>query len=162
MTRQFYNASVTEHAPKVGSDIFPHVAGDPYSYLTRSQKDDILSQAEGLQSSEVDVGEGGGTTSVELNVYDEVSEGSSYSVDFSLDMQATAGSVVFGASVGYGQGHTISYATGAEASYASTVSNLDAEHFATDQYKFGLFTYVHQTNGRQFEVLNYWVHPQAQ
>lgn len=162
VTRELYNASVLEESLKIGDDVFGHVPGDPTSYPSRGDKDAILAASEGLESPEVDVGEGGGNTGVELSVYEEVSQGSSYSIDFSLDFKATAGSVVVGASVGYGQGHTINYASGQEASYAGNVANLDAEHFASDQYKFGLFTYIHEEAGRQYEVLNYWVHAQAQ
>lgn len=160
VTRDLYNASVLEDSVKVGDQVFSHVAGSPRSYPTRGDKDVLLGQFEGLESTEVDVGQGGGTVGVELSVYEETTQGASYSVDFSVDFKATAGSVVVGASVGYGSGHTISYASGQESSYTGTVSNLDEAHFSSDPYKFGLFTYVYEEADRQFEVLNYWVQPQ--
>jgi hypothetical protein len=161
VTRDLYNSSVLEDSVKIGDNVFAHVAGDPRSYPTRGERDALLSQFEGLESPEVDVGQGGGNVSVELSVYEETSQGASYGVEFSLDFKATAGALVVGSSVGYGFGHTIGYASGEESSYTGTVSNLDEQHFSSDQYKFGLFTYVYEEGGRQFEVLNYWVTPQA-
>lgn len=63
-----------------------------------------------------------------------------------------------GASVGYGQGRTITIGAGSETSYIGTVANLDAENFAANGYSFGLFSYVFSDpDGLQFEVLSYWV-----
>jgi hypothetical protein len=158
VTRELFNASVLDESVKIDADVFAHVPGDPRSYPGRAERNALLARHVGLQSAEVDVGQGGGTVGVELSVFEEVTEGSSYSVSFSRDVKATAGVVVLGVSVGYGQEHSISFSNGQESTYTGTVGNLDEKNFASNRYSFGLFTYVVERNGQQFETLNYWTH----
>lgn len=156
--REFYNEAITPEAFHVDAQVFEHVPGDPSSYPSRGEKASLLNQYEGVESREVDVGEGGGNVSVGVSVYEETSMGASYSWNTSLDIKATAGVVVTGMSIGYGEGKTITLSSGSETSYNGTVSNLDAENFAANGYSFGLFSYVFdEPGGQQFEVLNYWV-----
>jgi len=160
--REFYNEAITPDAFQLDERVFEHVAGDPTSYPTRGEKGSLLSQFEGIESREVDVGEGGGNVSVGVSVFEETSSGSSYSWNASLDIKTTAGSFVTGASVGYGEGRTITLSSGSETSYTGTVANLDAANFAANSYSFGLFSYVYaDAGGQQFEVLNYWVNQAA-
>lgn len=155
--RSFYNEAITPDAFQVDERIFEHVPGDPTTYPSRADKGSLLGQFDGIESREVDVGEGGGSVTVGVSVYEEVSSGSSYSWNASLDIQTTAGSFVTGASVGYGEGRTISLSSGSETSYTGTVSNLDSDNFAANSYSFGLFSYIYSNGGQEFEVLNYWV-----
>lgn len=161
-SRTFYNDAITPDAFHVEDNVFQHLPGDPGTYPTRGDKATLLSQYEGLESREVDVGEGGGSVTVGVSVFEETSMGASYSWDASLEIKATSGALVTGASVGYGEGKTISISAGSETSYAGTVANLDAESFAANGYSFGLFSYVFDDpSGQQFEVLNYWVNQSA-
>lgn len=156
--REFYNEAILPDAFHVDEQVFQHVAGDPGSYPNRGDRSALLSQYEGIQSREVDVGEGGGNVSVGVSVYEETSMGSSYSWNASLDVKATGGVVVTGFSIGYGEGKTITLSSGSETSYNGTVANLDEENFTANPYSFGLFSYVYSDpGGQQFEVLNYWV-----
>ena len=160
--REFYNDAITPDAFRVDDRIFEHMRGDPTSYPSRAEKTALLSQFEGIESREVDVGEGGGDVSVGVSVFEETSMGSSYSWNASLDVQTTAGSFVTGMSIGYGEGRTISFSSGSETSYTGTVANLDAANFAANSYSFGLFSYIYSDpGGQQFEVLNYWVNQAA-
>jgi hypothetical protein len=160
--RAFYNEAVTPDAFHVDERVFEHVAGDPTSYPNRGEQATLLSQYEGIQSREVDVGEGGGSVSVGVSVYEETSSGSSYSWNASVDVKATAGVVVTGMSIGYGEGKTVTLSSGSETNYTGTVGNLDAENFTANPYSFGLFSYVYSDpGGQQFEVLNYWVNQAA-
>ena len=160
--REFYNAAILADAFHVDERVFEHVAGDPTSYPNRGEQATLLSQYEGIQSREVDVGEGGGSVSVGVSVYEEISSGSSYSWNASVDVKATAGVVVTGMSIGYGEGKTITLSSGSETSYTGTVANLDEENFTANPYSFGLFSYVYSDpGGQQFEVLNYWVNQAA-
>ncbi len=160
--REFYNEAITPDAFHIDARVFEHVAGDPTSYPSRAEKSSLLSQFEGIESREVDVGEGGGNVSVGVNVFEETSSGSSYSWNASLEIKATAGVVVTGMSVGYGEGNTITLSSGSETSYTGTVANLDTENFTANPYSFGLFSYIYSgAGGQQFEVLNYWVNQAA-
>ncbi|MEO0603379.1 MAG: hypothetical protein AAF211_18210, partial [Myxococcota bacterium] len=157
VTRELYNTSILEPELAIDERVFSHVEGDPRSYPTTADRDALLGRFEGLQSPEVDVGQGGGNSVVEISVFEEQSVGSSYGVSYSLDLKATAGSVVAGASVGWSAGNTVSYASGEESLYQGKVANLDAQSFIDDGYAYGMFTYIYDVGGRQFEVLDYWV-----
>lgn len=158
--REFYNSALIPGGFRVDERVFEHVPGDPLSYPSRSDRNRLLGQFEGIESLEVDVGQGGGDVTVGVSVFEETSEGTSYSWNASLDIQTTAGGVLTGASVGYGEGRTITIGAGSETSYTGTVANLDAENFAANGYSFGLFSYIFSDpEGPQFEVLNYWVNP---
>jgi hypothetical protein len=160
--REFYNDAITPDAFHVDGRVFEHVPGDPTSYPARAEKGALLSQFEGIESREVDVGEGGGSVSVGVSVFEETSMGSSYSWNASLNIKATAGVLVTGMSVGYGEGKTVTLSSGSETNYTGTVGNLDAENFTANPYSFGLFSYVYSDpGGQQFEVLNYWVNQAA-
>lgn len=160
--REFYNEAITPDAFHVDSRVFEHLAGDPTSYPNRAEKASLLNQFEGIESREVDVGEGGGSVTVGVSVFEETSMGSSYSWNASLNIKATAGIVVRGMSVGYGEGKAITLSSGSETSYTGSVANLDAENFTANPYSFGLFSYVYSdSGGQQFEVLNYWVNQAA-
>jgi len=160
--REFYNAAITPDAFHIDSRVFEHVAGDPTSYPSRAAKASLLNQFEGIESREVDVGEGGGSVTVGVSVFEETSMGSSYSWNASLNIKATQGIVVIGMSVGYGEGNSITLSSGSETNYTGTVANLDAENFTANPYSFGLFSYVYSDpGGQQFEVLNYWVNQAA-
>ena len=99
---------------------------------------------------------------VGVSVFEEVTMGASYNWNASLDIKTTAGGCVTGASVGYGEGQTISLGAGMETSYTGTVSNLDAANFTNNGYSFGLYSYVYSDpSGQQFEVLDYWVNQVA-
>ncbi len=157
VTRELFNASILEPELAIDERVFTHQEGDPSSYRSASERDELLGRFDGLTSPEVDVGEGGGNVLVEISVYEEREEGNSYGVDYSIDLKATAGSVVVGGSVGWGRGNTISYASGEESLYQGKVGNLDAANFVDNGYAFGMYTYIYDVAGRQFEVLDYWV-----
>jgi len=159
-TREFYNSAITPDAFQIDERIFEHVPGDPNTYPTSAERASLLSQFEGIESREVDVGEGGGSVSVGVSVFEETSMGASYSWNASLEVKTTLGGFISGFSVGYGQGRTVTLSAGSETNYTGTVSNLDSDNFAANGYSFGLFSYIYEGPGEQeFEVLNYYVRP---
>ncbi|MGB5810894.1 MAG: hypothetical protein WBG86_10205 [Polyangiales bacterium] len=161
-TREFYNSAITPDAFQIDARIFEHTPGDPTTYPTSGQRASLLSQFEGLQSREVDVGEGGGNISVGVSVFEETSMGASYSWNASLEVKTTAGGFITGGSIGYGEGRTVTLSSGTETSYTGTVSNLDADNFAANGFGFSLFSYIYDGPGDQvFEVLHYSVTPAA-
>jgi len=160
--RNFYNAHVDAKSFKVDDRIFTHSEGDPFSYPDLSKRNSLLSQYDGLMSDEVDVGQGTGFITAEVNVYKEVTSGESYSLSTTLDLRATAGGVITGVSIGGGVDSTIAYGHGQESIYQGSVAQLPSSNFPDDAYRFGLFSYVYDDtgSGQEFEVVNYWVRPQ--
>ncbi len=160
--RDFYNENVDDQSFKVDNRVFGHTEGDPLSYPGITERNTLLSQYDGLMSDEVDVGQGTGFVTAEVNVFEEVTNGSSYSLSATLDVRTNAGGVINGLSIGGGTDATIAYGRGEESIYQGSVAQLPASNFPADAYRFGLFNYVYDdpASGQQFEVINYWVRPQ--
>ena len=73
-------------------------------------------------------------------------------------MQATAGAVLAGTSVGVESERTWRITSGTSTTYTGVVGAIDSQNFSANRYSFGLFTYVYRSPSRQqFQVLNYWV-----
>ena len=158
--REFYNDTVDEGSLKIDERIFEHAEGDPFSYPTTSERNTLLSRFDGVQSDEIDVGQGTGFVTADVNIFEEVTSGESYSLDVSLDVRATGGGLVTGYSIGSGVDSAVAYGRGQESIYQGSVAQLPAENFPDDAYRFGLFSYVYEDggSGQEFEVVNYWVH----
>ena len=156
--RGFYNRSVQPGDLQIGANVFTHTVGDPRSYPTTSEKNARL-LAGGLQIGPQSVGQGGGSTEVTLSVGREIASGGALAMSYSVELEATAGGVLAGVSVGVEQSDTWRIASGQSTTYTGVVGAIDAANFAANRYLFGLFTYVHHdaVTGQKFQVLNYWV-----
>ncbi|MEM9114093.1 MAG: VCBS repeat-containing protein [Myxococcota bacterium] len=154
-----YNAAILEDGTPIDEAIFQHVVGDPSSYKSRSEKNSILSRNPGVETEEVDVGQGTGQTTVSISDFSSTTQGSAYDFEASLDVKATAGGVVGGYSVGGGVGSAVRVTRGQETIYEGAVGNIAAEFFPRDAYSWGLFAYIYEDRrtGQTFEVLDYWV-----
>ncbi|MFW2388325.1 MAG: hypothetical protein ACN4G0_08310 [Polyangiales bacterium] len=160
-TREFYNENIAEDGIPIDERIFEHTAGDPLSYPTVAEKDQLLRTYDGLESDQVDVGQGSGFTQVQISEFNETIDGKEYSFEATLDLKATKGGIVGGLSIGGGAGFDISTRRGEETIYQGTVANVAAANFPQDAFSFGLFAYIvdDSANPQPFEVLNYWVVP---
>mgnify|MGYP006272584091 CR=1 FL=1 len=157
--RDFFNANVQEGTIQIDERVFQHQVGNPRSYPNRGQKQQLLSQYSGFESTLQNVGQGTGTRSVEIAIGREVSSGRTIGVNYTREVSATAGGVLGGFSVGFGAESSLRLTYGEATIYGGTVSNIDADNFADNAYGFGLFSYVYTdpNSGQQFQVLNYWV-----
>lgn len=164
--RSFYNANVVHGGPQIDESVFQHTVGDPNTYTTAAQKDQILAAYDffdfdtwGFEHGPATVGEGGGNTTLDINVAQESGFGVGVGLDFEFEMKATAGVVVGGFTVGVSTESAFQIIHGEESNYTGTVANLPPEHFAQNYYDWGLFTYTHDSHssGQHFEVINYWV-----
>lgn len=157
--RSFFNANVAPGAIQIDDRIFQHTVGDPRTYPTRGQKQQLLQQYSGFESALQNVGQGGGTRTVEIAIGRELSAGASLGFGYETEVSATTGTILAGYSVGTEISASLRIAYGEATIYSGTVSNIDAENFASNAYSFGLFSYVYTdpSSGQQFQVLNYWV-----
>lgn len=157
--RSFYNANVPPGAIQIDGRVFQHEVGNPQSYPTRGDKQQLLQQYSGFESALQDVGQGTGTRSVQIAIGRELSAGASLGLGYETEVSATAGTVLAGYSVGTEVTAALRIAYGEATIYGGTVSNIDADNFAANAYSFGLFSYVYNdsSSGQQFQVLNYWV-----
>ncbi len=158
VSRDFYNENIIEGL-QIDSAIFSHSAGDPRSYMSASQKDQLLDKYPGFSIGPQAVGQGGGSETLSINVHNESGSAASFGTGFDLDVLATAGALVTGFSVGFGVEHSLEISHGNDSSYVGSVSNLPSENFAENSYQFGLFTYLYEdpNSGQQLEVVDYWV-----
>lgn len=158
VSRDFYNAHIVD-GMRIDDAIFTHTEGDPRSYPTASEKDQVLAGYDGFAIGPQAVGEGGGSETLSINVHRESGSGASWGSSFTLDVTATAGSLVTGFSVGFGLDSSLRISHGEESNYVGSVANLPGEAFAQNGYQFGLFTYLYEDpdSGQQIEVVNYWV-----
>ena len=155
--RQFFNDIFDEADLKIDSTVFSHIIGDLSSYPTVSDKNRLKSQYGGLENGPQSVGEGAGEVELGLEVSNEVSEGKSLEMEYVRSVDVTVGSALFGYSVGAGFENNLTVTSGMSTTYTGVVGNIDEQHFAENQYSFGIFTYVQDWTGQEIEVINYWV-----
>lgn len=167
--RSFYNANVVHGGPLIDSSVFSHSAGDPASYPNSGEKDTIVSNYYSdplitpsqwaYEFGPVSVGQGGGDTSLEINVATESGLGVAVGVEAEFELEATAGVIVAGFSIGISNETSLQISHGSESTYGGAVANFPSAQFAANSYDWGLFTYVvdDHASGQHFEVINYWV-----
>jgi hypothetical protein len=120
---------------------------------------DPVAALPGLMSDAVGVGQGSGATQVAIDFSRSTSFGNSLEKSAELDVEFNFGGVVAGVAVGGGVSHSTKITHGQSTTYVGTVGSIDAQHFAAEQYRFGMFTYLQgdPKSGQEFEVINYWV-----
>jgi hypothetical protein len=82
-----------------------------------------------------------------------------HEVGFTYEAETLLGPVLLGYSIGAHGYHMLTVSKGLSTSYYGNVGSIDAEHYADNQYQFGLFTYLEANpeTGNEFEVINYWM-----
>jgi hypothetical protein len=68
-----------------------------------------------------------------------------------------AAGVAFSLSWGISGERTMSISHGDSTIYSGSIGSIESDTFPDNQYEFGLFTYLQSLEGREFEVINYWV-----
>ncbi len=157
--REFYNGSLFPGAMRVDGSVFKHDIGHPETYSTPARKNQLLGQHGGLQKGPDSVGIGSGTTTQELEVYEEVSVGGALEIGFSVDVATTLGGVLIDYSIGVSKSSSLTYASGKSTIYSCTMGAIPGAQFTANQYLYGIFAYPYTdpTHGRQFQVVDYWV-----
>lgn len=157
--REYYNAHLAPGGLRIDESVLAHRIGDPQSYPSSAAKDDLLSSHGGEQIGPQSVGQGSGATELEIEVSDALAAGGSLELGYTLEAEVTAGTILFGGTVGASVGATFQVTSGASTTYTGSVGSIGAGDYADHAYSFGLFTYVHTdgATGQQFEVIHYWV-----
>jgi hypothetical protein len=167
-----YNALVpADKAIRIDSNILSHVAGDPSSYKTTAEKDDLVNPP-GVTNpcceSEISSTGNSGPTEVQIEIGIEESTANSYEINYGFDFEATAGGVLTGFSVGFAEGESLQMSIGQSTIFTGTVDDHDVPNWLDYSFDWGLFSYVRQAevpgvNGdrrfQQFQVLDYWTVP---
>jgi hypothetical protein len=159
--RGFYNANVADASTRIADSVFTHLIGDPASYLTRSQKDSLLSRFGGFEDGPRDVDLTGSRTN-SIDVATEVGASVTLAVGWERTLKVTALGVMNGYSVGAEASSTLGYTVGTSTAYTGTVGGMDptSTQFSADNlYSWGLLAYTQDSHesGQSFQVINYWV-----
>ena len=155
--RGFFNEALPSSATPIGGNVFDHTPGDVSSYPSTSRKNSLLSQYGGLEFGPSGVGQGTGDTELEIAVSTEISAGGSLGIEYEKSVEVTGGGAIAGFSVGYGAEAALSITSGSQTTYTGVVGRISAADFAANAYQWGIFTYVQDLGGQEFEVINYWV-----
>ena len=155
--RDFYNATITESSIQIDETVFDHTPGDLADYPSASRKNELLSRLGGLENGPISVGQGTGSSGLEIAVSTEVSAGGSLGLEYEREVEVTAGPAMVGFSVGYGSEASLTVTSGSQTTYSVAVGDLDGANFAANQYSYGIFTYVQTVGDQEFEVINFWV-----
>lgn len=167
----YYNKMVASINPDrvIGTEVFRHTPGNPWSYPSISDKAAI--QADNgcitadcrLESDLMAVGEGTGFNEVFITYEEAIisgfANGGSLSISVDAEIGNATGAFVGGFTFSGGYQHDTTTTTSNECSYSGTVGALDANSYATDRYRYGMFVYkqANHPSGFDFDVLNYWV-----
>jgi hypothetical protein len=185
VTRDYYNANITDDAEPIDDRVFAHVPGDVSSYPTALEKDLILQTQQsilrdyrirqfiretplgfvpfdltpaerGLEVGPVLVGQGGGATELALEYTETFGLANELAMGFSFEAE-----MMFGAAiqweVGIERGRTLSVSHGDSTLFAGSVDSIDARFYAENVYAFGLFAYLQVLGDQEIEVINFWV-----
>lgn len=155
--RDFDNANIVESSITIDEQIFDHVPGAIDGYPSVGRKNELLGRYGGLENEPISVGQGGGSSGLEIAVSTEVSLGGSLGIEYEKEVEVTAGPAMAGYTVGYGVEASLSVTSGDQTTYSVEVGDLDGANFAANQYSYGIFTYVQGVGDQEFEVINFWV-----
>lgn len=159
--REKYNANVVSGGPLIDSSVFQHSLGTPSSYPTESEKDALLAEYTGFDTSSRSVGNSSGLQTLSINVATESGLGVGYGVDYDISVKGSVGVVVAGFSVGTSADKSLQIIHGSESEYTGSVAdmNIPTAEFSSSRYSWGLFTYLYDDpiSSQQYEVINYWV-----
>jgi hypothetical protein len=120
---------------------------------------DPVTALPGLVSDSVGVGQGSGATQVAIDFNRDSSDGRSLGINAELAIEVNISGIVGGYVFGGGSSWSTNITHGTSTAYVGTVGSIDGAHFAAEQYRFGMFTYLQgdPKTGKEFEVINYWV-----
>lgn len=157
--RRFYNEHIPDSSLHIDENVLAHQIGHPTSYPTRNDKNALLAQYGGLEIGPQTVGQGTGQTELQLVVGEEWSAGGALEVGFEIEAKTTITGVTWGITIGTSASVSFMWSSGHSTTYDGVVGSIDAAHYPTEQYSFGLFTYpkLDANTGQQFEVIDYWV-----
>jgi hypothetical protein len=174
-TLGYYNAKLPPGGITIGSETLGQTVGDPSTYATAEQVNDLLSAVGGWNSAQMSVGQGNATNAVTINVGTATTTGesndvsgnfvgngdkpSSYEdIENDVDWNVSIAGVGYSQSYVYNQGYAYDITVGSSIQYQGTVGDISgADDYNNYAYDFGLFVYnFKHPKGPVFVVVNYW------
>ncbi len=153
VTRKYYNAHNGD-APDIDDSVLGHKIGDPWSYPSVSERQELMAAGGWINEEAMVVGEGSGETTLTVSVTEGKGTGFSVDVDATIETEVSAGGVKAGVSAGFHYGHEISSHAYEGLFLEGTIADIPGD---AERYRAGIFAYRHSHAGQSFIVVNYWV-----
>jgi hypothetical protein len=153
----FFNAHSGENGIKIDERVLDHTLGDPHSYPTVSDMQELAALDGTFIGDLQSVGQSGTTTSA---IEFEVEQGSETAMEIGVTFSWEAGSVAgptVGGSVGFKYGHSYSMSATNSTLFQGTVGSIPEDEFADHTYSYGLMAYPKTLGNQTFFMLDYWV-----
>ena len=167
----YYNAVVASIAPDrtIGREVFAHVAGDPTTYPTSGDVDQLLPQfarpnlpVYRTSADRVVTVPQGGANVVALTLSEDVTRSESYSHEFSgaVSFAGNLGGFAFEVEVGGGYKRDIELSNTTGFELEASIGGIGNDRFYEEhRYGVGTFSYFRQVGGRDLRVVNFWREP---
>lgn len=150
---QFVDES-RKSAPLFGT----HRVGEPRSYSSLEQRDALCGGKCFKASKALAIGQGTGSTTVEISKSERKGTGASYSLSTEIESEASLGGVTVGSSVGFSYGFSMTTTTEESTVFTGELGSL--EDLTPDKsYSAGLFAHqhLHPTSTKPVLIVDYWV-----
>ncbi len=160
----YFNQNIDD-APDISNETFSHTVGQPWTYLSETEKSNLLSthseNGSWTSPQAITVGqaaETGGYNQIGIDLSEETVEETHTRFGIEIEALFGAGKVKCGFSLGYEETWAYAVGIGKKTAYQGRVGDIVGEDWDTYQYKFGLFVYnYHRSNSLKYSVINYWV-----
>ncbi len=135
-----------------------HVVGEPLSYSTGEEMDELCGGYCFKSADALPVGQGTGYTTVEISQSESEGVGASYKLSTEIVSEASLGGVKVGASVGFSYGFAMETTTETTTVFTGQLGSLK-ELTPAKGYKAGLFAHrqAHPASIKPVLVVDYWV-----
>ena len=159
VTRDYYNDHNGD-TPDIDDTILAHEFGDPMSYPTETEKNQMMNLAggSGYENGPIVVGQGAAETRIGMEITNTNTFGRDISTSVKISAAAGAGGFEIGASAGYQYGFSYDWSTSEGMSFEGALGDIPEDEYTSEnKYEAGLFTYPHSHGEQTFMVVNYWV-----
>ncbi len=135
-----------------------HRVGDPRSYSDIGQRDVLCGGQCFKASKAITIGQGSGSTSVEISKADRKGSGASYTLSTEIASEASLGGVSVGASVGFSYGYSMTTTTEESTVFTGQLGSLE-DLTPEKSYSAGIFAHqhLHPTSSKPVLIVDYWV-----
>lgn len=156
-TSEYFDRFVDE-ARKSAPLFQTHRVGEPFSYSSVAERDDLCRTGCFESSEAYAIGQGKGSTTVEISESEDKGRGASYSYDVSVESEASVGGVSFGTSVGFSYGYAVNTTISKNMVFVGQIGSL-ADLTSENSYSVGIFAHqqLHATSNKPILMVDYWV-----
>jgi hypothetical protein len=157
-TLGFYNEKLGQDGVQIGAETLGHAVGDPASYPSARDRDQLLGKYSGWRSEQVSVGQGNGENSVSISLSNETTTASTNTITNDDSWGVAVAGLAYSESRAVTGTTVYEVTVGSATNYEGIVGDiLEGDDYLNYSYDFGLFVYQYQhPKGPRFQVVNYW------